>query len=128
MTQKTVCLDFDGVLAEYDGWNDGKIGEPLWEGVLLAEFLKVRGYKVTICTCRTHPEHGTQEQQIQAVTKWLAQYKVPYDHLEILGKPIADVYIDDKALKFNPLHGNRVGYASHMVELIRAEITSGGPD
>ena len=29
MTKKTICVDFDGVLNEYDGYEEGDLGEPL---------------------------------------------------------------------------------------------------
>ena len=29
MTKKTICVDFDGVLNEYDGYEEGDFGEPL---------------------------------------------------------------------------------------------------
>jgi hypothetical protein len=31
---------------------------------------------------------------------WLSKYEVPYDEI-IFGKPWADVYIDDNAMRFN---------------------------
>lgn len=29
MIKKTICVDFDGVLNEYDGYEEGDLGEPL---------------------------------------------------------------------------------------------------
>jgi len=89
---KHVCVDFDGVLAEYDGWKGpDHLGLPR-EGV--EEFLREvsdLGMKVIILTTR-HPD---------AVSKWL------YDHdLYLLvdrvtrQKPPALAYIDDRAICF----------------------------
>ncbi len=122
--QKTVCFDFDGVLAHYDGWNNGKIGRPLPGGIGLAQLLTKLGYKIVICTCRTHPEHGTQEQQINAVTSWLESNQVPYDDLDLLGKPIADIYLDDRGLRFDPQYGIFPTYAGFMADRI-TEILEG---
>jgi len=32
--------------------------------------------------------------------KWLETHRIPYDEL-ILGKPVADLYIDDRSFDFN---------------------------
>lgn len=29
MTKKTICVDFDGVLNEYNGYEEGNLGKPL---------------------------------------------------------------------------------------------------
>lgn len=47
--KKTICVDFDGVLNEYNGYEEGNLGEPLSGS---QDFIKkLRGkYKVVILT------------------------------------------------------------------------------
>lgn len=47
MIKKTICVDFDGVLNEYDGYEEGDLGEPLTGS---KEFIKElrKKYKVVI--------------------------------------------------------------------------------
>lgn len=116
----TICFDFDGVLATYDGWKDGEIGEPIPAGVDLVKLCKTKGYVIVINTCRTHPTHGAsnQREQFLAVKKWLYENKIPYDWIEIDGKPIADVYVDDRALYFNQSIGFHDQYAGDLFNRI----------
>ena len=39
------------------------------------------------------------EKAIDHIVNWLNNYEIPYDEIWF-GKPLADVYIDDKAKKF----------------------------
>lgn len=51
MIKKTICVDFDGVLNEYDGYEEGDLGEPLTGS---KEFIKElrKKYKIVILTSR----------------------------------------------------------------------------
>ena len=120
----TVCFDFDGVLAEYDGWKDGAIGEPIPEGVVLANACRAMDYKIIISTCRTHPEHAPGNgYQYRDIRNWLNENKVPFDWIEMDGKPIADVYVDDRGLYFDQHMGkNMKGYGSYMMALIAERV------
>ena len=90
---KTVCLDFDGVFNDYSGWK-GKdnLGEPK-EGIkeFLAE-LNRKFDKIIIETTRERLE----------VAVWLKRHELGSYIINIYDKkPIATVYIDDRAIKFN---------------------------
>ena len=125
----TICFDFDGVLAAYDEWENGKIGDPLPEGIRLAQLCEKQGYKIVINTCRTHPQHGAgnQREQFLAIKKWLYDNKVSYDWVEMKGKPIADVYVDDRGLKFEQKAGHQGGYAEVLFnKFIKTSIENGG--
>ena len=122
---KTICFDFDGVLASYDGWKDGAIGEPISNGVKLAKLCHKAGYKIVINTCRTHPQHGAgnQREQFLAIKKWLYDNKVPYDWVEMKGKPIADVYIDDRGMYFDQDLGKTMKtYDKYMFDMIQERV------
>ena len=121
---KTVCFDFDGVLAAYDTWKDGEIGDPLIEGIRLARICRQHGFKIVINTCRTHPTHGAgnQKDQFNRISDWLQENKVPYDYIEMYGKPIADYYIDDRGIRFDQKYGNFDGYAGFLFDKWMNEI------
>lgn len=90
---KTVCLDFDGVLNNYNGWR-GKdhLGEPR-EGIKdFFEELSKRFDKIIIETTRDR----------LAVAVWLKKHGLGKYIINIYDKkPIATVYIDDRAIRFN---------------------------
>jgi hypothetical protein len=111
---KTICFDFDGVLAAYDEWKDGEIGDPIPAGIELARLLDAKGYMIVVNTCRTHPMHGTRTEQYIAVTNWLYKHEVPFNWVEMDGKPVADVYIDDRGLRFNQKLGDLLEYADDL--------------
>lgn len=54
MEKKTICVDFDGVIAQYDGFKGNDIfGDPI-DGVQSAmEVLKKKGFTIIIFTTRT---------------------------------------------------------------------------
>ena len=51
MTKKTICVDFDGVLNEYNGYEEGNLGEPLSASKEFIRQLRKK-YKVVILTSR----------------------------------------------------------------------------
>ena len=121
----TICFDFDGVLASYDGWKDGAIGEPISNGVKLSKLCHEAGYKIVINTCRTHPQHGAgnQREQFLAIKKWLYDNKVPYDWVEMKGKSIADVYVDDRGMYFDQDLGKTMKtYDKYMFDMIQERV------
>ncbi|KAA0888751.1 hypothetical protein [Oryzomonas rubra] len=107
-SQNTVCVDFDGVIADYSqGFQGADIfGAPIKDpgtGLTAADVLselKANGWKVIIFTTR---------QDTPALRDYLAMAGVPYDEINTNsdqpegtnpGKPIADAYLDDRAVRF----------------------------
>lgn len=91
MIKKTICVDFDGVLNEYDGYEEGDLGEPLTGS---KEFIKElrKKYKVVILTS------GQKEQVID----WLNNNGFP--SMKVTNRKVPAVaYIGDRAIQF---HGN----------------------
>ncbi|HLO13449.1 MAG TPA: hypothetical protein VK206_01375 [Anaerolineales bacterium] len=100
--QKYVCVDLDGTIAHYKEWvEETHFGEPV-AGVQAA-FTKLRaaGWKIIIYTTR-----GNQE----LVRDYLETHSIPFDSINrnpdqpanaTGGKPIADVYVDDRGIQFN---------------------------
>jgi hypothetical protein len=90
---KTVCLDFDGVLNNYIGWK-GKnyLGEPKKGIIKFLDELSKDFDKIII--------HSTRDKLSVAV--WLKKHRLSKYNMVIYDKkPVATVYIDDRAIKFN---------------------------
>jgi len=123
MNEKTICLDFDGVLAYYTEW-DGTIGNPNPEGIKLAMLLHDNGYKIIIQSCRTHSTWGKTTENLDEMKKWLEKNSVPYDEIESGNKAFAHIYVDDRAINFP---ANK-GPASQIFEQISEFLTKGDND
>lgn len=100
--QKTICVDFDGVIADYSNGYQGAdvFGDPLPGAADSLEALRAAGWKVIIHTTRKET-HGLRS--------YLQRHGIPYDEINQNsdqppgsnpGKPIADIYLDDRAVRF----------------------------
>jgi len=99
---KTICIDFDGPIHDYKGWEENPTGKfgGLTEG---AEryicFLKKEGWEIIIFTSRG---------EIGDIKRFLSLYGIPWDYMNESPynsninslKPIADVYLDDRGITF----------------------------
>lgn len=111
---KILALDLDGTLCEYDGWKGADhFGKPHKELVDQLYELKKRGdWAIVIFTTRATNE---------ALRKHLDAYDVPYDFINkhpwqppgSSHKPTADVYLDDRALRYE---GDPTDLADKIVE------------
>jgi len=104
--KKTVCVDLDGVLAEYHGWEGpDHFGEPIPGAKAFLRALRTK-YEVVILTSRVNVANGLVSDRsvaVQRVRDWLTKWGFDYDELWIgKGKPIAIAYIDDRAIKCVP--------------------------
>lgn len=87
----TICVDFDGVLNEYDHYDENDLSTPR-PGC--KEFLETlsQNHKVVILTARNFVK----------VLNWLDEYNLrKYVHHVTNIKPPAVAYIDDRAIPFN---------------------------
>jgi hypothetical protein len=82
----------DGVICEERTTFERSLAKPIEGAIEALQGMRAQGYFITIYTSR-----GWQE--YQSTKEWLDRYKVPYDLL-LLGKPIYDLYIDDRAIHF----------------------------
>ena len=98
-----ICFDLDNTLVSYPYIvGDYKSVKPITDMIMLAKNLQKMGHTIIIYTARRMETH---KHNIGAVVKDIARdtidildkYEIPYDEL-IFGKPIADVYIDDKSV------------------------------
>lgn len=93
MTEKpkkaTVCVDFDGVLNDYEGWRGPNYMYSPRPGA--REFLLTLQENYTVIIFSTRSPWKLRE--------WLEYYHMPYD--KIVSKKVPAVaYIDDRALRF----------------------------
>ncbi len=98
-SRRTLAVDFDGVIANYDGYKGpGVLGDPRADVREALHTLKNEGWKIIINTTR-----GQQE-----LAKYLAQHGIPFDEFNSNSdyntqgiKPVADVYWDDRAVCYS---------------------------
>lgn len=101
MTNKTVCIDLDGTLIHYEEWQGEEHFGLLLPGASDAtKILHEKGWYIIIYTTRANKS---------ILTKFLSDNKIEFDAINENpyqpqnakgGKPIADVYVDDRALCF----------------------------
>lgn len=84
----TLAIDFDGVIHDYKHPVKGKrMGKPM-QGEAVDDLVN-DGFKVIIYTAN----------KVDIVKEWLEHYDIPYHDVTNV-KPVADVYIDDRAYRF----------------------------
>ena len=105
MNQYRICFDLDNTLCENK--KDGEKYEdvlPKPGAIQYLNELRNNGHYIVIFTARNMLTHNNNLGKIIAnqapiVIDWLKKYNIPYDEL-LFGKPLADYYIDDKAIRF----------------------------
>lgn len=100
-----ICIDLDGVICQLrePGQTYADVA-PIPGAVERLQQLRAAGHVVIIHTARhmktCEANIGMVVARIGQITlDWLARHKVEYDEI-YFGKPWADVYIDDNALRF----------------------------
>jgi len=115
---KTVAIDFDRTIAQYDGrFSPLVLGEPMSGAAEFVQSLLNDGVLVWLHTCRTtvtntvSPWLGTgefvdvagttQQEVVAALYQWLERHgMLGVEVWSGKGKPIADAYIDDRGINF----------------------------
>ncbi len=101
MKKKVICIDFDGVIAQIDGENKEVPGDVMPGASDATKGLKEEGYTIIIHTCRKDDK---------MLRKYLKDNEITYDYINEnpdqpdgtnKGKPMADIYLDDRAIRFN---------------------------
>jgi ribonucleotide monophosphatase NagD (HAD superfamily) len=98
----TIAVDFDGVLHLYSkGWNGGEIYDEVVPGAKQAmEQLKAAGHKIYIFSTRSNKIFHKEGNQDKLMKDWLEKNEIPFDKIWTFGKPMADLFIDDRAIGF----------------------------
>lgn len=104
MKKLKIAVDFDGVLHAYSkGWNGGEIYDEPVEGTKAAmEKLKAAGHYLMIFSTRNNFVFRKKDEPDQKIRmeEWLKKHEIPYDKIWTAGKPMADIYLDDRAIQF----------------------------
>lgn len=103
-----IAIDFDGVLHGYSkGYQDGEIYDPPVPGAAEAmKKMKEQGHYLYIFTTRTNKifkkkgDGKDEKYQENQIKEWMAKHDIPYDKIWTFGKPMADLFIDDRAINF----------------------------
>jgi capsule biosynthesis phosphatase len=104
-----ICFDRDNTLVSYPCIpNDYSTVKPIQKNIDLLNYLKKQGHEIIIHTARRMKTHnyniGKVIKDIARITlDTLETLQIEYDEI-IFGKPIADIYIDDRAI--NPYINN----------------------
>lgn len=100
--KKSICIDFDGVIHEYNSWNNGQLNPKAVEGAKEAiDHLKDK-YKIIIFTtraCKKYNINPTSKYLVEKIKIWLKDHDIYYDDITS-DKIGAIAYIDDKAIRF----------------------------
>ena len=103
--KRDICVDLDGVLAEYNGWKGyDHFGDPLPGAVEFTKKLSELG-RVVIFTTRACPlqNEATPQELKKKIETWLQKHGFHFDSVYIgVGKPPAAAYIDDRAVQCRP--------------------------
>ena len=97
--QLTIAVDFDGVIADYDGWKGKETcGPPRADVVEVLEVLRAEGWKIIV-----HSSRATDE-----IRPYLIEHGIPFDEINRNSssqtggtKPVATVYWDDRACRYS---------------------------
>ncbi len=89
---KTIMVDLDGVLCTEEMFHDRPLAKPIDGACDALRKLRAAGHVIVIYTARGWGEYRVTE-------RWLQDHGFEYDGLH-MGKPVADVWIDDRAVGF----------------------------
>jgi capsule biosynthesis phosphatase len=105
MSNKRICIDLDGVIADFKKGNETYADVNVIEGAKekLSE-LKQNNFYIIIQTARhmktCEGNVGLVNAKITKITlEWLEKHQIPFDEI-YFGKPWAHIYIDDNAFRF----------------------------
>lgn len=101
-----ICIDIDGTICQTRKPHETYLSvQPVINAVRALVELKKNDHYIILYTARhmatcNHNIGQVLARQGKNLFMWLDLHNVPYDEI-IFGKPLADIYIDDKAYRFN---------------------------
>ena len=119
--RKTVCIDLDATLAEYDRWRGiDHIGKPIPGATsfvaAVAEFADVVIF-TTRMNADANPGHDVNALGYK-IQDWLTTNKFPAVGIWCgQGKPMAAAYVDDRAVVCRPMKDDVYDYDSALAEV-----------
>lgn len=88
---KTAVIDIDGVICEEGPTFERSFARPVCGARADIDRLAENGYRIVLHTARSWSEFAVTE-------RWLHDHGIYYDAL-VMGKPVADIVVDDRAVK-----------------------------
>lgn len=92
LANRTVAVDIDGTICTEERTFERSLAKPLPDAVEALKMLKDNGNTIILYTARGW-------EQYRMTKAWLDENGFAYDQI-VMGKPIADVWIDDRARHF----------------------------
>lgn len=90
--KKVIAIDMDGVICKEERTFDRPLATPVPGAIESVNEIHKSGHTVIIWTARGW-------EQFRSTEDWLKRHNVSYDVL-LMGKPMFDVFIDDRAVRF----------------------------
>lgn len=88
-----LIIDLDGTICTEEKTSSRSLAKPFKKAAASINKLYKQGHTIIIYSARSWQEY-------EMTVKWLQVHCIKYDQL-ILGKPIGDIWIDDRSLRFN---------------------------
>lgn len=85
-----IAIDLDGTILQEKSERERATASPVKGAIEAVNALHAMGHTIIIYTARTYRE-------LELTLSQLKQYGIKYHHL-VLGKPVADIFIDDRAI------------------------------
>ncbi len=113
-----VCVDLDGVLARRMTGTLSEIGPPIDGAVEFMGALSALA-EVTIFSSRLAGKTGAKRDQVESqIANWLEANMIPFDTIHTgPGKPMAQAYVDDRAVSCRPEVNGLAAFSSAMIDL-----------
>ncbi len=87
-----LIVDLDGTICSEEKTFSRSMAKPIHGAKEALDLLHSQGHTIIIYSARTWNEY-------EMTIKWLKDHHIPYDQV-ILGKPVGNYWIDDRALSF----------------------------
>lgn len=118
---RSICVDLDGVLATYHGWQGLEhFGDPIAGSVDFTRRM-IETHRVIIFTARTSEIEGRDlDEAVRLVGAWLDRHGFAYDEIYTgKGKPFATAYIDDRGVSCRPQDDGPEAFEKAMIQIER---------
>jgi len=124
-----LVVDFDGTIAQWAPSGYPAIGKPIAGARRFLQLLEGEGWKIVINSCRSGAKHET------AMRRWLDDNEIPFDEINhnsdypwAKGKPVGDVYLDDRGVRFEGRWDNAYQKVQELLYLEGHNEITGGDD
>lgn len=99
--KKTAVIDIDGIICEEGPTFERSLAAPIAGARQDIDTIAEAGYRIILHTARSWSEFAVTE-------RWLYDNGICYDAL-VMGKPVADIVVDDRSVKSLKEAVNAVG-------------------